>query len=153
MRFLSLLLLAQVTPLNLNEQPPKRFSCDGGIECHKSGSTLYITGSGASSGGGGVSYDGGKVGEAYMADASITAQVASVAFSADASYLAEIATVAHAAYSADAGYYANRFQTDPTDCAGGEFANAIDVQGNLTCATPPAGGAGSSPLSIVLGTP
>lgn len=32
------------------------------------------------------------------------------------------------------------FATNPTDCAGGQFANAIDASGNLTCATPPGGG-------------
>ena len=50
------------------------------------------------------------------------------------------ATLAVAAYAADASVFANQFQTNPTDCAGGQFANAIDALGNLTCATP--GGAG-----------
>lgn len=38
------------------------------------------------------------------------------------------------AYSADAGFYAHQFITNPTDCAGG-FALAIDSSGNLTCSS------------------
>lgn len=101
-----LLILAQ--PMNLNIQPPSTFRCDGGISCSVSGRTLYISGSG--SGG------GGKVAEAYMADASITAQVANVA------------------YSADAGYYSTEFITNPADCSAGQYATTIAANGNLTCA-------------------
>jgi hypothetical protein len=78
-----------------------------------------------SSTGGGGGYDGGKVGEAYAADASITAQQAGVASTA---------------YSADASAVSIARASNPTDCAGGEFANAIDALGNLTCAVPSGGG-------------
>ena len=80
---------------------------------------------------------------AYSADASYSAQLAgtaNVAYSADASYLSSIATVARSAYEADASVFTKQFITDPTDCAGGQFATAIDVLGNLTCATPSGSG-------------
>lgn len=110
------LLLAQLgTPssMNLNGQAPTKFYCDGGIACSRTGSTLLIVGSG--SGGGGTvinnyyTYDGGKVGEAYMADAAITAQyaqISGVSYSADAAYYAQTAGVAGAAFSADASVFA-----------------------------------------------
>lgn len=78
--------------------------CRTNVTCAVDGGTLYV--SAASGGSGGSSYDGGKVGEAFMADASITAQVAGTAFSSDASYSAQVALVAQAAYSADASVYA-----------------------------------------------
>jgi hypothetical protein len=80
---------------------------------------------------------------AYEADASYSAQfagVANVAYSADASYLSSVATVARSAYEADASVFSKQFQTDPTDCAGGQFATAIDALGNLTCSTPSGSG-------------
>jgi hypothetical protein len=40
---------------------------------------------------------------------------------------------------ADASITALQLQNNPTDCSAGQFANAIDVSGNLTCATPSAG--------------
>ena len=119
MRGLALLLLAQVTPLNLNEQPiivkdegvrqgtarATVINCSGaGVTCTQSGTTMTMTIPGGGSSGG---YDGGKVGEAYAADASITAQT---------------------------------FDHNPTDCAATEYATAIDSAGNLTCSTPPGGG-------------
>ncbi len=47
------------TPLNLNGQAIYRASCDGGITCTKSGSTLTIVGSGSSAPGGSSDFDGG----------------------------------------------------------------------------------------------
>lgn len=40
--------------------------------------------------------------------------------------------------------YAKQFITNPTDCGVGDFANAIDQFGNLTCATPGGGGGGGT---------
>jgi hypothetical protein len=83
---------------------------------------------------------------AYSADASYSSQfanVANVAFSSDASYISQIANVANTAYSADASFYSNQFIVNPTDCSGGQFANAIDSSGNLSCATPGGGSANS----------
>lgn len=39
--------------------------------------------------------------------------------------------------------------SDPTDCGVGEFANAIDAFGNLTCATPSTGGSGDATITSV----
>lgn len=65
----ALLALVAGQALNLNVQAPTRFYCDGGIECHRQGSTLVVLGTGSSSGGGGsgggnfstgsVTFDGG----------------------------------------------------------------------------------------------
>lgn len=52
------LVLAQ--SMNLNNQPPTRFVCDGGITCTRSGSTLTINGA-PSAGGSGAPVDGGYV--------------------------------------------------------------------------------------------
>jgi hypothetical protein len=169
------LLLAQLgTPssMNLNGQAPTKFYCDGGIACSRTGSTLLIVGSG--SGGGGTvinnyyTYDGGKVGEAYMADAAITAQYAQIsgvsysadaayyaqtagaagtAFSADASVFAvfsETAGVAQTAYSADAAVYAATFDHDPAACTVGQYVTDISAAGALTCSTPSGGGGGGA---------
>lgn len=118
--------------------------CRGaGVTCVRDGGYLFVTIPG---GGGGA---GGKVAESYMADASITAQVANVAYSADASYQSQLSGTANVAYSADASFYSNQFITNPTDCGGGQFANAIDSSGNLSCATP-AGGSGNSGIDFVV---
>jgi hypothetical protein len=69
MTALILALLAQVPgPMNLNGTNITSVYCDGGVACLKQGSRLTIIGT--PSGGGG---SGGKVAEAYMADASIFA--------------------------------------------------------------------------------
>jgi hypothetical protein len=65
-----------------------------------------------------------------MADASITAQIANVA------------------YSADAGYYATEFIVNPTDCSAGQYATAIAANGNLTCSTPPGGGGSANVVEV-----
>lgn len=84
MRLLALLVLAQV-PLNLNVTPIESrqdgarlstrrqyvIDCRANMTCTIDGGSLYLSSSGGGSSGG---YDGGKVGEAYAADASITAQ-------------------------------------------------------------------------------
>ena len=83
MRWLALLVLAQnvnVTPIETRQdgvRVPQRIlqrqyvvDCLAGMTCSVDGGVLYLQGA-ASSGGG---YDGGKVNDAYAADASITAQ-------------------------------------------------------------------------------
>lgn len=145
-----LLLAQQPSTMNLNVQPPTTFRCDGGIACSVSGRTLYISGSGTSGGDG--YYDGGKVAEAYMADASITAQfatTANVAYSADASVFAEVSRVA---YSADASFYSTEFIANPTDCGGGQYATAIAANGNLTCSTPPSGSGNGGIATVAFGS-
>lgn len=53
-------LLAQLsTPLNLNGQAVTRVSCDGGVTCTKTGTTLTIIGSGSSAPSGSSDFDGG----------------------------------------------------------------------------------------------
>jgi len=99
--------------------------CRTNMTCGVDGGVLYL--SAASSGGGGSSYDGGKVGEAYMADAAITAQVAQTA------------------YSADAAVYAATFDHDPAACAVGQYVTDISPAGVLTCSTPSGGGGGGGP--------
>lgn len=164
MRLIPLLLLAQFTyPFGQNlNGGPVTLVCDGGISCSQQGETYYVSGSGAAGGA------GGKVAEAYMADAAVTAQVANIAFSADASYISIISgtanvaysadasyssivsNVAAVAYSADAGYYATEFIVNPTDCSAGQYATAIAANGNLTCATPSSGSGNFVEQSIAL---
>jgi hypothetical protein len=76
-----------------------------------------------------ILYDGGplpKVAEAYMADASITAQVAT--------------------YALDAGHAATAaaFDHTPVACAANNFATGIAANGDLTCSVPDGGGGGGS---------
>jgi hypothetical protein len=69
MTALILALLTQVpNPMNLNGTNITSVYCDGGVACLKQGSRLTIIGTPSSGGG-----SGGKVAEAYMADASIFA--------------------------------------------------------------------------------
>lgn len=111
MKWLTLLLLAQninVTPIETRQngvRVPQRvvqrqyvIDCRTNMTCGVDGGVLYLSATGGGS--------SGKVAEAYMADASITAQVAAVAYSADASYYAQTAGVAGTAFSADASVYA-----------------------------------------------
>lgn len=129
MRLLALLVLAQV-PLNLNVTPIESrqdgarlstrrqyvIDCRANMTCTIDGGSLYLSSSGGGSSGG---YDGGKVGEAYAADASITA------------------VTAGAAYSADAAGFANYL---PLTCGAGDFVTCAGT--SCSCATP-AGGGGS----------
>lgn len=46
---------------------------------------------------------------------------------------------------------ATALAANPTDCGGGQFANAIDAQGNLTCATPSGGGTPAFPVTVTGG--
>jgi hypothetical protein len=43
---------------------------------------------------------------------------------------------------------ATALASNPTDCGGGQFANAIDASGNLTCGTPAGGGTGTLQLPV-----
>jgi hypothetical protein len=119
MRYLLLLLLAQdlsgnggtslerTAPIQAYDEGVRQgrvygVDCRGsGVTCQRDGGYLFMTIPGGSGG------SGGKVAEAYMADASTTA---------------------------------NQLLNNPTDCSPGQFANAIDNSGNLTCATPGGGG-------------
>lgn len=130
-RALSLLLLAVPVAVlaqvqfmqdgtNVNA-PAKRVNCSGGVTCSplgRDGVTLTASGSGGG-------YDGGKVAEAYMADACVTCQTA---------------TTAGYASTADT---ATSFVTDPNDCEPGWYATGIDKFGNLTCSAV-SGGSGTS---------
>lgn len=77
---------------------------------------------------------GGKVAEAYMADAAIYANIAQVAYSADASYSSIISGTAQTAFAADASITTIQFETNPSDCSAGQYATTIAANGNLTCA-------------------
>ena len=158
MKWLALLVLAQninVTPIETRQngvRVPQRvvqrqyvIDCRTNMTCGVDGGVLYLSAAAGSSGG--SSYDGGKVGEAYMADASITAQVAQTAYSADAAYFAQtaaVAVVAQTAYSADASVYSAAFDHDPSACAVGQYVTDISPTGVLTCSTPSGGGGGGA---------
>lgn len=136
LRLLAAVIVAQ--PFNLNVQAPTRFYCDGGVECHRNGATLVVLGTGSGSA------PAGKVAEAYMADAAIAAQVAQVAYSADASVFSSEAAVARSAYAADAATFATQLATDPTACTAGQFVTDVAANGTLTCATPSGGSGGGT---------
>jgi hypothetical protein len=138
------LILAQT--MNLNVTPietrqggvkvPSRqrqyvIDCRTNMTCGVDGGVLYL--SAASSGSGGSSYDGGKVGEAYMADAS---------------YYAQVAVVAQTAYSADASVYTAAFDHEPAACPAGQYASDLSAAGVLTCSTPSGGGGGGPPWQV-----
>ncbi len=131
MTLLVALLLAQnvnVTPIEVRvngarlptTQRQYVIDCRTNMTCAIDGGILFLSASGGS--GGGSSYDGGKVAEAYMADASITAQVA------------------QAAYSADASVYTAAFDHEPAACPAGQYASDLSAAGVLTCSTPSGGG-------------
>lgn len=137
-RALSLLLLAVPVAVlaqvqfmqdgtNVNA-PAKRVNCSGGVTCSPLGRDgVTLTASGSSGG-----YDGGKVAEAYMADACITCQTA---------------TTAGYASTADT---ATSFATDPSDCEPGWYATGIDKFGNLTCSAVASGAASGASTTISL---
>lgn len=137
MRMLVALLLAQninVTPIEVRQDgvrlPTRQrqyvVDCRANMTCAIDGGILFLS---AASGGSG----GGKVAEAYMADASITAQVA---------------TVARTAYAADASVYAVQAQYLPITCAPGQFITCTGT--SCSCATPSGGGGSANYLSGVL---
>lgn len=137
------------TPLNLNGQAIYRASCDGGITCTKSGTTLTIIGSGAAGGGGagGAPVDGGYVVWSSVGSTNERTLSAGTSTAIDTATPGQIQVdVVSPVASATA------LATDPTACGAGEFVNDVAANGTLTCATP-AGGSASSPLSITLGTP
>lgn len=117
MRALALILLAQVQFMQDGVKvnaPAVRVNCTSNVTCTPLGAN-GITLRAADG------YDGGKVGEAWAADAAVYAQTATTADTAS--------------YSSETGQLA----TNPTDCEPGKFATAIDKSGNLTCSTPSSG--------------
>ena len=155
MRPLIFLLLAQLPPtsLNLNGQPitlrdegVKKGSslttidCVGaGVTCSKDGGTIYMSVPGGGAG------PGGKVDEAYVADASAWSRVSQISYAADASIWAETAQTAYSADASALAYLATAataLASDPTACPGGQFVTDLAANGTLTCATPSGGGGG-----------
>lgn len=142
-------LLAQLsTPLNLNGQAIYRASCDGGITCTKTGSTLTIVGSGAAGGGGagGAPVDGGFVVWTSVGSTNERLLSNGTNTTVDTATPGQIqvdlsGTIAQTLGGTGSG---------STTCAAGEFLTSNGT--TYSCSTP-AGGSGASPLSLILGTP
>lgn len=167
-----LLVLGQTGPLNLNQQPimvrdegvaqstvrASTINCTGaGVTCTQAGTTMTVNVAGG--GGGGVTSvtasaplnsSGGAT-----PNVSLTGTVPQANGGTGAGALTcpagQALTSNGTAYSCTATLTATQLAANPTDCAGGQFANAIDAQGNLTCATPAGGGSANTvEASVVL---
>ena len=127
--------LAQLsTPLNLNGQAIYRASCDGGITCTKSGTTLTIIGSGSAGGGGagGAPVDGGYV--VWTSVGSTNERV----LSAGTNTTIDTATPGQIQVDITTPVAsATALAADPTACGAGNYVTDVAANGTLTCSVPP----------------